>query len=310
MTSRRLEGKVAVVTGGGGGIGRAVAQVLAAEGAAVVVNDLGAQLDGTASDQTVAKAVADGIVAAGGRAVHNHDSVGSFAGAESIVSSALDHFGRLDLLVNCAGNTAQVTPEDMTEELWDLTMAIHLKGHFACMRAAMQPMAATGGGSIVAITSHVGLYGLPDAPAYCAAKAGITGLTKSMAMACEPLGIRVNAVAPSAVTRMSDTVPVDLLRQRAAGAGITLPAEMTDDEIRLALIGDPAAVANFIAYLGTDDASAITGQIFAVISGHVSCFAPWTEATSIDNAMPWAISELTEQIPEMLAGTAPLSTSR
>lgn len=299
----RLEGKVAIVTGAGSGIGRSVARVLAAEGASVVVNDIGAKLDGTAQDASVAQTAVDELVAAGGTAVANTNSVASFAGAKSIVQTALDSFGRLDQLVLCAGNSAQVTPEDMTEEFWDLTMAIHLKGHFACMKEAAPAMAATGGGSIVAITSHVGLYGLPDAPAYCAAKSGITGLTKSMSMAFQPHGITVNAVAPSAVTRMSDTVPVDLLRQRAAAAGITLPPEMTDDEIRLALIGDPTAVANFIAFLGTEAAAAITGQIFAVIAGHVSYFAPWTEVTSIDKAGTWQIDELAEKVPAMLAGS-------
>ncbi|MGE3590505.1 MAG: SDR family NAD(P)-dependent oxidoreductase [Ilumatobacteraceae bacterium] len=305
MVSRgSLDGRVAVVTGGGGGIGRAVATVLAQQGAAVVVNDLGAQLDGSDSDASVAQQVADSIVAAGGRAIANHDSVGSFAGAERIVAAATDTYGRLDQIVLCAGNSAQVPPQDMTEEFWDLTMQIHLKGHFACMRASMEPMRSTGGGSIVAITSHVGLYGLPDAPAYCAAKSGITGLTKSMAQACEPLGITVNCVAPSAVTRMSDTVPVDILRQRAAAAGITLPDGMSDDEIRLLLIGDPVAVANFIAYLGTDAARQITGQTFAVIGGHVGVFAPWTETGSVDNTRPWTIDELEQQLPTILSGVS------
>lgn len=299
-----LKGKVAIVTGGGGGIGRAVAHALAAEGASVVVNDLGADLDGNDADQSVAKAAADSIIAAGGTAIHNHDSVASFEGAAKIVASALDNYGRLDQLVLCAGNSAQVTPQDMTEEFWDRTMAIHLKGHFGCMRAAMEPMAATGGGSMVAITSHVGLYGLPDSPAYCAVKAGITGLTKSLAQACQPLGITVNAVAPSAVTRMSDTVPIDLLRERATAAGIALPDDMSDDDIRLTLIGDPAAVANFIAYLGSDAAKAITGEIFAVIGGHVSYFAPWTEARSIDKPGAWNIEELVANVPAMLDRTS------
>jgi NAD(P)-dependent dehydrogenase (short-subunit alcohol dehydrogenase family) len=303
VSNGKLEGRVAVVTGGGGGIGRSVATVLAQQGASVVVNDLGAQLDGSDSNANVAQHVVDSIVAAGGTAIANHDSVASFAGAERIIAAATETFGRLDQIVLCAGNSAQVTPQDMTEEFWDLTMQIHLKGHFACMRAAMEPMRSTGGGSIVTITSHVGLYGLPDAPAYCAAKSGITGLTKSMAQACQPLGITVNCVAPSAVTRMSDTVPVDILRQRAAAAGISLPDDMSDDAIRLALIGDPVAVANFIAYLGTDVASEITGQTFAVIGGHVGVFAPWTESGSVDNAVPWTIDELAQQVPTILSGS-------
>lgn len=300
--SNALDGKVAVVTGGGGGIGRAVAHKLASEGAAIVVNDVGAQLDGTSSDAGIAQSVVESIVSSGGRAVGNNDSVGSFAGAEHVIATALEAFGRLDLLVLCAGNTAQVAPMDITEEFWDLTTSIHLKGHFACMRAAMEPMSADGGGAIVAITSHVGLYGLADAPAYCAVKSGITGLTKSMALACEPLGISVNAVAPSAVTRMSDTVPVEVLRERAAAAGVELPPSMSDDELRLALIGDPAAVATFIAFLGTTTARSITGQVFAVIGGHVGQFAPWTEVATRDTAGTWSLDELTAEVPAMLAG--------
>jgi 3-oxoacyl-[acyl-carrier protein] reductase len=125
-----------------------------------------------------------------------------------------------------------------------------------------------------------------------------------MAMACQPLNITVNAVAPSAVTRMSDTVPIPVLRERAAAAGITLPDDMSDDAIRLTLIGDPSAVANFIAYLGTPAASSITGQIFAVIGGHVSYFAPWTEAASIDGATTWQIDDLADRIPTMLGSSS------
>ena len=298
---RRLEGKVAVVTGGAGGIGRAVAKTMAEHGAAVVVNDVGAALDGTGSDASAAQGVVDEITEAGGRAVANSGSVYSVRGADGIVAQAIDEFGRIDILVNLAGNTAQMSPWELDEDSWDRTIAIHLKGHFACIRAAAEPMRKQGSGSIVAITSHVGLFGLPDATAYCAAKAGITGLTKSYAAALQPFGVRVNCVAPSAVSRMSDTVPVDVLRARAAAGGVTLPDELSDDDIRLMLIGDPRAVANMITFLGSDEASEVTGQIFAVIGGHIAVFAPWTEAASIDKAGIWGTEELAAAVKNDLA---------
>jgi NAD(P)-dependent dehydrogenase (short-subunit alcohol dehydrogenase family) len=297
----RLAGKVAIVTGAAGGIGRAVVSVLAAEGAAIVANDLGAALDGTGADGGAARDVADAVVASGGRAVANSESVDSVAGAQRMVGQAFEDFGGLDILVNCAGNSAEISPWELDEDMWDRTISIHLKGHFACIRAAAEPMRKQGSGTIVAITSHVGLFGLPDATAYCAAKAGVTGLTKSYAAALQPFGVTVNCVAPSAISRMSDTVPVEILKARAAANGVTLPDSLSDDDIRLMLIGDPKAVANFIAYLATDAARDVTGQIFAVIGGHVAVFAPWTEAATIEKAGVWDIDELSAAVKSDLS---------
>lgn len=297
----RLSGKAAVVTGGGRGIGRAVALALAAEGAGVVINDLGAELDGSGKDTSVAATVVDEITSSGGKAIANGDSVATLAGAERIVGAALDEFKRLDILVNCAGNTIQKLPWDLTEDDWNTTIAVHLSGHFFCTRAASEPMRKQGSGRIIHITSHVGLYGLPDAANYCGAKAGVTGLTKSFAQALAPSGITVNAVAPSAISRMSDTVPIEVLRARAEAVGVQLPPEMPEEQIRLMLIGDPAAVANFITYLSLDEAKDVTGRIFAVIGGHIGVFAEWNEEATMDNATGiYSVDDLIAAVPKDL----------
>jgi NAD(P)-dependent dehydrogenase (short-subunit alcohol dehydrogenase family) len=303
--SDELQGRVALVTGGGRGIGRAVALSLGARGASVVVNDIGSQLDGSGTDRSVADVVVDELSIAGTKAIANSDSIASFDGARKVIEAATSNFGRLDILVNCAGVSIEALPWEMSEEQWTTTISTHLTGHFACARAASFPMREQRSGRIVNITSHVGLVvGTPTSPNYCAAKAGVVGLTKSLALALAPYGVTVNAVAPSAVTRMSDTVPVEALRQRAAAAGFELPAEMTEEQIRMALIGDPAAVANFITYLSTDSAASITGHAFAVIGGHIGVFGPVDEARTIDKAGVWDVDELVGAVPGLIEGVS------
>lgn len=298
--TRLLEEKVAIVTGGGRGIGRAVALALAGEGAAVVVNDLGTGLDGGGRDTSVAEAVVRRILDAGGRARPNAESIATMEGAQRMVEEALGTFGRLDILVACAGNASTAPLWEMTEEQWDTVVSVHLKGHFACTRAVAAPMRQQGRGRIVHITSHVGLYGHPEAANYAAAKAGITGLTRSAALALGPWGITVNAVAPSAVTRMSDTVPVEVLRTRAAERGIAFGPETSDEQIRLRTIGDPEAVGTFVAYLCTDHTDGVNGEIFAVAGGHLGRFAAWTEASCLDGELPWTVARLVETAPSTL----------
>ncbi len=296
----RLKGKVAIVTGGGRGIGRAVAAAMAAEGAAVMVNDLGGSLEGTGEDASVAQSVAREVERSGGRACANTDSIATMAGAERLVSQTLSAFGRVDAIVCSAGNSATAPLWEMTEAQWDSIVTVHLKGQFACARAVAEPMRRQKGGRIILITSHVGLYGHPEAANYAAAKAGVTGLTKSAALALGPFGITVNAIAPSAVTRMSDTVSVDILRARAETLGIKLDPSMSDDAIRLAMIGAPEAVGNFAAFLASDETANVNGEIFAVIGGHISRFAPWTEAVSLDGAGAFSVDELSKRAPDSL----------
>jgi len=292
---------VAIVTGGGRGIGKATALALAAHGASVTVNDLGGALDGAGSDASVAETVCREIEHTGGRAKSNVDNIATMAGASRLVEQTLSAFGRLDAIVCCAGNSSTAPIWEMTEAQWDNVVGVHLKGHFACTKAAAEPMRRQNSGRIVHITSHVGLYGHPEATNYASAKAGVTGLTKSAALGLGPFGITVNAIAPSAVTRMSDTVSVDILRARAAMHGIQLDPKMSDDEIRLAMIGAPEAVGNFAAYLCSGAARDINGEIFAVVGSHISRFGPWAEVASLDSDKILSVEQILERAPNSIA---------
>ena len=274
---------------------------MAAQGASVMVNDLGGALDGGGKDASVAESVCDEIRKAGGRAASNANSIASLAGADQMVAETLSAFGRVDAIVCCAGNSATAPIWEMTEAEWDSVVNVHLKGHFACTRAVSEPMRRQKSGRIVHITSHVGLYGHPEAANYASAKAGITGLTKSAAQCLGPFGVTVNAIAPSAVTRMSDTVSVDILRARAAERGIPLNPKWSDDEIRLAMIGAPEAVGNFAAYLCSDETANINGEVFAVIGSHISRFGPWVEVASLDGDRTFSVEEIVKRAPETVA---------
>jgi NAD(P)-dependent dehydrogenase (short-subunit alcohol dehydrogenase family) len=204
-----LDGKVAVVTGAGGGIGRAEALLFAREGARVVVNDLGGARDGTGSSDAAASKVVEEIRAAGGEAVANFDSVASPEGAARIVATAVEKFGRLDVLVNNAGILRDKTLMKMTEEMWDVVIAVHLKGTFLCAQAAAKQMIAQGdGGRIVNTTSVSGLMGNFGQANYAAAKAGIYGFTRTAAIELQKHRITVNALAPIAKTRLTEDLPM------------------------------------------------------------------------------------------------------
>lgn len=204
-----LDGKVVVVTGAGGGIGRAEAKLLASEGAKVVVNDVGGARDGVGADDAAASAVVAEICAAGGEAVANFDSVATAEGAHRIVLAAVTAFGRLDVLVNNAGIVRDKSLMKMTEEMWDSVIAVHLKGTFLCTQAAAKQLMAQGeGGRIVNTTSVSGLLGNFGQANYAAAKAGIYGLTRTAAIEFQKHRITVNAIAPIAKTRMTDDLPM------------------------------------------------------------------------------------------------------
>jgi len=204
-----LDGKVAIVTGAGGGIGRAEALLFAKEGAKVVVNDLGGARDGVGSAEAPAKAVADEIKAMGGEAVANYDSVATTEGAQRIIETAVKAFGRLDILVNNAGILRDKTFLKMDEAMWDAVIAVHLKGTFLCTQAAAKQMISQGqGGRIVNTTSVSGMMGNFGQANYAAAKAGIYGFTRTAAIELQKHRVTVNAVAPIAKTRMTEDLPM------------------------------------------------------------------------------------------------------
>lgn len=296
-----LKGKVAVVTGSGRGIGRVIALALAAEGAKVIVNDPGVALDGTGTDKVVADEVVEEIRTMGGEAVANYDSVGSMEGGERVIKTAVDNFGRLDILVNCAGILRDRMIWNMTEEEWDAVIDTHLKGHFACTKAACLVMRQQRSGRIINISSTSGLHGNAGQANYSCAKAGVTGFTKSCALALGRYGITVNAVCPAAATRMTATIPPDRLRQLMAQRGVQFPEDTPMEELFKMMLGDPEDVPPIIVYLASDEAADINGQIFGASGGRISLYAPWTEAKTITKEGRWSIEELRETVPKTLA---------
>ncbi len=204
-----LDGKVAIVTGAGGGIGRAHARLFAKEGAKVVVNDLGGSREGTGSDASPAERVTEEIRSAGGMAVANHDTVASAAGAAALVKSTVEAFGRADVLVNNAGILRDKSFLKMDEAMWDAVVEVHLKGTFLCSQVfAKQVVAQGGGGRVVNTTSVSGMLGNFGQANYSAAKAGIYGLTRTMSIELQKHRITVNAIAPIAKTRMTEDLPM------------------------------------------------------------------------------------------------------
>jgi NAD(P)-dependent dehydrogenase (short-subunit alcohol dehydrogenase family) len=236
-----LDGKVAVVTGAGGGIGRAEALLFAREGAKVVVNDVGGARDGTGAGASAASQVVEEIRALGGQATASFESVASPEGANAIVAAAVAAFGRIDILVNNAGILRDKTLMKMTEAMWDSVIAVHLKGTFLCSQAAAKQMIAQrDGGRIVNTTSVSGLLGNFGQSNYSAAKAGIYGFTRTAAVELQKHHITVNAVAPIAKTRMTEDLPMfqgiaSLTPEHIAPAALFLASPLCGDKTGLVL---------------------------------------------------------------------------
>ncbi|MGB5795264.1 MAG: SDR family oxidoreductase [Mycolicibacter algericus] len=286
-----LEGRVAVITGAGRGIGREHALLFAREGASVVVNDLGGSNDGQGADAGPAQQVVDEILAAGGRATANTDNISDWSGAEGLIQQAIDEFGRLDVLVNNAGILRDAFIAGMEEAQWDAVLAVHLKGHFAMLhhaaeywknqsKAGDQPNAA-----VINTASGSGLT-LPNAGQanYGAAKAGIAALTLIAAEELERYGVRVNAIAPIARTRLTLATP---------GMG-ALMAEPEDGELDLF---SPANISPLVAYLAADKCP-ITGAVYAVQGGAISRLSGWHDTETIETDGLWQIDDIATRLPQ------------
>lgn len=288
-----LEGKVAIVTGAGRGIGRGEAIELAAEGAKVVVNDLGGEWDGSGTDSRPAQQVVDEIVAAGGQAIASYDDVADWEGSKRMIDMAIETYGGLDALVCNAGILRDKMIFNMEEDDWDSVMRVHLKGHFAptrhaCAywRARAKETGAPANGRIVGTSSTSGLLGNIGQSNYGAAKAGIAALMQIVSMEMGRYGVTANAIAPAARTRMTERTFGDI---KSAG---------DFDEWH------PDNVAPLVAYLASDASAAITGQTFYVYAGNVHLFDPWGFGDPITQTRRWTPAELVEHVPSLFKGAA------
>jgi NAD(P)-dependent dehydrogenase (short-subunit alcohol dehydrogenase family) len=289
-----LERRVAVVTGAGRGIGRASALELARLGAAVVVNDVGSELDGSGRDASLAAQVAAEIEAKGGRAAASHDSVAEWAGAERIAATALERFGALDVLVNNAGLSAGAPIWELDPALFERVVASHLHGAFFCTRAAVPHMKERRWGRIVNLVSRAGIVGVPGNAAYGAGKGGVFGLTNVASRDLAPFGVTVNAVNPSATDTRMVAGAVEAGR-RAGGEA----ARRAENLVRA--LQRPEDVAVLIAALCSDAAAGITGQVFFVARGRIGLFQPLALAQSIESEGGWT----SEALAAALAGLEP-----
>jgi len=275
-----MDGKAVLVTGAGRGVGRGIALEMAKAGAAVVVNDLGVSLTGEGGDASPAEQVVDEITAMGGKAVANHDSVADWDGACAMVKAAVDNFGRIDAVVNNAGNLRDLYFHKMGPDDFDAVLNVHLKGSFNTSRAAAPFFKDQASGAFVHMTSTSGLIGNFGQANYSAAKLGIVGLSKSIALDMQRFNVRSNAVAPFAWTRMIDSIPTDTPEQQKRVEGLK---KLEADKI-----------APFVVALTSDEGAKVTGQIFAVRNNEIFLFSqprPIRTAHTSDGWTPETVAE-------------------
>jgi NAD(P)-dependent dehydrogenase (short-subunit alcohol dehydrogenase family) len=288
-----LDGRVAIITGAGRGLGREHALFFAAEGARVVVNDLGGSVDGSGDDRSAVEHVVDEIKAAGGEAVANADDVSQWEGGKRLIETALEAFGDLHVLVNNAGILRDRVLVNMSEDEWDSVVSVHLKGHFVPTRhAAAYWRSRTKEGhevtaSVVNTSSTSGLLGNPGQCNYGAAKAGIAAFTVIAADELSRYGVRVNAIAPAARTRMTEQTPGLAEIVQAPSGDVAFDS------------WDPANVSPVVAYLATEDCP-VTGRVYFVQGGQIRLFRPWTMTDTLEKMGRWTVEELRAEMDSLV----------
>jgi NAD(P)-dependent dehydrogenase (short-subunit alcohol dehydrogenase family) len=293
-----LDGRVAIITGAGRGIGREHALLFAAEGAKVVVNDLGGAVDGSGDDRSPAQQVVDEIIAMGGEALANDDDVADWDGGRRIVAATVEAFGDLHVLVNNAGILRDKMLVNMAPEEWDSVIHVHLKGHFVPTRhaAAYWREKVKDGGevhaSVVNTSSTSGLLGNPGQTNYGAAKAGIAAFTVIAAQELSRYGVRVNAIAPAARTRMTEQTP---------GLGDIVKAPLDPASFD---VWNPANISPLVAYLATESCP-LNGKVLFVQGGVVRLFQPWTMTDTLEKDDRWTVAELAERLPGVVGVDTP-----
>jgi NAD(P)-dependent dehydrogenase (short-subunit alcohol dehydrogenase family) len=296
------DGRVVVISGAGRGIGREHALAFASEGAKLVINDLGAEIDGTGSSTGPAGEVVDEVRGMGGEAVANGDDVSDYEGAGRMIQTAIDTYGTIDVLVNNAGILRDRMLVNMTIDEWDAVIKVHLRGTFAPTRHAVEywrnrtKAGETNDARIINTTSPSGIYGNVGQTNYGAAKAGIAAFTVITAMEVARYGVTVNAIAPAALTRMTESLSMG---RRAAER----PPEKFD-----ALA--PENIAPLVVWLGSVESSGVTGRVFNVTGGHISVAEGWVEGPVADKDGRWDPAELGEVIPDLVARAAPNADMR
>ena len=294
--TKMLDGKVAIVTGAGRGIGKEIALLMAKHGASVVVNDLGGNVDGSGNDAGPAQEVVDEITADGGKAVANNGSVAERKDAEEMMKLALDAFGKIDIVVNNAGILRDTIFHKMSEPDWDAVIAVHLKGAFNMSRSAATYFREQESGAFVHFTSTSGLIGNFGQANYAAAKLGIVGLSKGIALDMARYNVRSNCISPFAWSRMIGTIPDDTPEQQARLAKIK---QMT-----------PAQQAPLAVYLASDAAAGVSGQIFGVRMNEIFLFSQNRPIRSVHRGEGWTPETIAEQMrPAMEANFYPLDRS-
>ncbi len=290
-----LEGKTAIITGAGRGIGRSLALYFAQQGARVVVNDLGTSVAGEGDDKSPAAEVVEKIKAAGGEALADFGDVSDMDQAENLVRTALDAWGKVDILVNVAGILRDRMVFNMTGEEWDAVVRVHMRGTFATTRfASIHWRQARNGGRLINFTSGSGLFGSPGQPNYAAAKMGIWGFTLSCARALGRYGVTANSIGPGAATRMTDSVPTE---RRGAWA---TPSQEAEGGER-----DPANIAPTVAYLASDEGGWVTGRCFGLSGYRITLYNQIAPQVVLQGNGPWTFESLLERFPAAFKSSIP-----